>query len=113
MVLCQGKCGNDVGGRRPGAAYSGGGGVACGCAIRPGEQATVKWTFDQPLSEIKKHVPEETHQVQVTVPQPESRKSRYLQVHFLSDNRVVFDWRDDFGFSRVNSMTGNIDEQQH
>jgi len=65
------------------------------------------------LSEIKKHVPEETHQVQVTVPQPESRKSRYLQVHFLSDNRVVFDWRDDFGFSRVNSMTGNIDEQQH
>jgi len=101
------KCGNDVGGRRPGKTYSGGEGVACGRAVRPGEQAIVKWTFDRPLSEIEKHVLDEMHEVQVMVPQPESRKSRYLQVHFLADNHVVLDWRDEVD-NRVNTTTERV-----
>jgi hypothetical protein len=112
VITQEGKCGNDVGGKRVGESYSGGGGVACGCSIRPGEQATVRWTFDKPLADIERGVPDESHEVHVTVPVPESRQSRYLQVHFMADNHVVLDWRDDFGFSRVNAKTGAIDDKQ-
>jgi len=96
LIAPTGTCGN-----------AGHGGFACGCSMRPGEQATVKWTFDQPLSEIKKHVPEEEHEVQVTIPQPESRTSRYVFLHFLADNRVVIDWRDEQD-SHINPVTGEI-----
>ena len=112
VATAEAHCGNNVGGKRPDAAYAGGGGVACGCAVRPGEQAVVKWSFDQPLDEIERHIPSEEHQTQVTIPQPESARSRYLQVHFLADNRVVLDWRDSAADSRINPNSGAVDEQQ-
>jgi len=106
------RCGNFASAKKQGSSFPGGGAVARGCVVRPGEQAIVKWTFDQPLSEIEKHVPEETHEVQVAIPQPKSRKSRYLQVHFLADNHAVLDWRDELD-SRLNPVTESVDEQQH
>jgi hypothetical protein len=108
VLTAEGKCGNDVGGTSPGELFSGGGGVACGCSVRPGEIATVKWEFDQPYDEVEKHVLSEKHETKVTIPKPESRTARYLQVHFLADNRVVLDWRDDIAFSRVEPATGKI-----
>ena len=96
LIAPSGTCGN-----------AGNGGFACGCSIRPGEQATVKWTFDQSLAEIEKHVPEETHEVQVAIPQPESRTSRYVFLHFLANNSVVIDWRDEQD-SHIDPATGKI-----
>jgi hypothetical protein len=103
----EGKCGNDVGGKHAGEPYQGGGGVACGCAVRPGEVATVKWRFDRTSEQFDNHVPPEVHEVRVIMPKPESRQSRYLQVHFMADNHVVFDWRDEVE-SRIDPKTGNF-----
>lgn len=104
----EGSCGNNVGGKNPDEIYSGGGGVACGCSIRPGETATVKWSMEQTRDEFDHDAPIENHQSQVIIPPPESHKARYLQVHFLADNKVVLDWRDDISFSRVDPKTGKI-----
>jgi hypothetical protein len=104
----EGACGNSVGGKRAGRPYAGGEGVACGCVIRPGEQAIVRWTFDKPLADIERGVPDESHEVHVTVPPPESRQSRYLQIHFMADNHVVLDWRDEVG-SRVDPTNWEVD----
>ncbi|WP_158902556.1 DUF3304 domain-containing protein [Burkholderia sp. L27(2015)] len=106
----EGKCGNNTGGKRPDETY--GGGVACGCVVRPGGRATVKWTMEQTRAEFDSHAPIEKHEIQVTVPQPESRKSRYLQVHFLANNDVVLDWRDEVD-NRVKPATERVDERQH
>jgi len=106
----EGRCGNNTGGKLPDETY-GGGGVACGCSVRPGERATVKWTMEQTRAEFDGHAPIEKHETLVTVPQPESRKSRYLQVHFLANNDVVLDWRDEVD-NRVNTATERVDEQR-
>jgi len=108
VVTPEGACGNNVGGKRSDEVYSGGGGVACGCSVRPGETATVKWEFDEPYNDVQRGIPTEKHEINVAIPQPESRTARYLQVHFLADNRVVLDWRNDISFSRVDPATGKI-----
>jgi hypothetical protein len=68
----------------------------------------VKWEFGESYDDVLRGIPPETHEVTVTVPQPETRRARYLQVHFLADNRVVLDWRDDISLSRVDPTTGKI-----
>ncbi|MET3654702.1 DUF3304 domain-containing protein [Dyella japonica] len=108
VITAEGQCGNDAGGKRPGTVYLLGNGITHGCMVRSGETATVKWEFDQPYSDVLKKVPMESHQVTVTIPQPETRDSGYLQVHFLSGNRVVLDWRDNFADSRVDPVSGKI-----
>jgi hypothetical protein len=103
----EGTCGNNVGGKRPNHMFAGGEGVACGCAVRPGEKAIVKWRFDRTSEQFDSHIPPEVHEATVFVPQPESRTSRYLQVHLMADNHVVLDWRDEVE-TRVDPKTGKI-----
>ncbi|WP_158902559.1 DUF3304 domain-containing protein [Burkholderia sp. L27(2015)] len=96
LIAPTGTCGN-----------AGNGGFACGCSITPGEQATVKWSMEQTRIEFDSHAPIEEHETQVTIPQPQSRTSRYVFLHFLADSRVIMDWRDEQD-SPIDPVTGEI-----
>jgi hypothetical protein len=109
VTTAEGACGNSASGKEPTSVFPGGGGVACGCTVRPGEIATVKWRFDRTSEQFDSHIPPEVHEMKILVPKPTSRSSRYLGVHFLPDNRVVFDWRDDLAFKRIDVLMEKTD----
>lgn len=78
-------------------SWGGGGKFACGCSATPGRRVSLFWEFAQTWDEYQKHVPPEQHTIQVTIPQPESRYSRYLRVYFRKDGTAALQWVDDMG----------------
>ena len=81
-------------------------GFACGCTVAPGKKVSLYWSFEQTRAEFDAKAPPEEHTVQVTIPQPESRNSRYLRVYFMKDGSTPLQWVDDMGAPELPPSTG-------
>lgn len=102
------RCGGSSSGKEPGSRYGGGGGYSCGCGIERKKYLTVEWRYAMSYDEAQAGKKREIRQAKAILPPPDSSSSRYLELHFLEDNRVVIDWRDDQGASRVDPKAGIV-----
>ena len=99
-------CFGNPSGREDKYNFGGGGGFACGCTVTPGKKVSLYWSFEQTRAEFDAKEPPEEHTVQVTIPQPESRNSRYLRVYFMKDGSTPLQWVDDMGAPELPPSAG-------
>ncbi len=84
-------------GRTAGTLWGGGGKFSCGCNVTPGKTVNLQWSFVQSVEEFDAGKKAKEYTTKVTIPQPQSRNSRYFRVYFRKDGTASLQWVDDMG----------------
>ncbi|QEO28351.1 DUF3304 domain-containing protein [Xanthomonas translucens pv. undulosa] len=84
-------------GRSEGSHWGGGGKFSCGCNVTPGKTVNLQWSFVQSVEEFDAGEKAKEYTTKVTIPQPESRNSRYFRIYFRKDGTASLQWVDDMG----------------
>ncbi|KAB7769380.1 DUF3304 domain-containing protein [Xanthomonas maliensis] len=88
-------------GRSDGDPWGGGAKFACGCKVTPGKSVTLQWSFVQSVEDFDAGKKAQEFALKVTIPQPESRSSRYLRVYFRKNGTASLQWVDDMGVDEL------------
>jgi hypothetical protein len=89
--------GNPSGRGKDTGDWGGGGAFSCGCKVTPGKTVNLQWSFVQSVEEFDAGKKAKEYATKVTIPQPESRNSRYFRVYFRKDGTASLQWVDDMG----------------
>ncbi|WP_260608101.1 hypothetical protein [Xanthomonas cerealis] len=89
--------GNPSGRGKDTGDWGGGGAFSCGCKVTPGKTVNLQWSFVQSVEEFDAGKKAKEYTTKVTIPQPESRNSRYFRVYFRKDGTASLQWVDDMG----------------
>jgi len=68
---------------------NGGSGWACCAQVTVGNPVHIAWTFTDNAAQYAAGIPDEDHQLTVTVPKPEgTTPPKYMEVHFYSKEHI-------------------------